>query len=463
MHNALIAKYNVPGPRYTSYPTVPFWNTAAFDHTVWQDRLTTAFAMDNYADGISLYIHLPYCESLCTFCACHKHITRNHAVEKPYIDALLAEWALYCDWLPERPRLAELHFGGGTPSFFSPQELQRLLTGLFELADPVEASSSGGPDFGWEGHPNNTTAAHLQTLFDGGCRRVSFGVQDYDPVVQRAIHRVQPFENVRRVTEEARAIGYTSISHDLVFGLPFQRPDSIRQTVAQTLTLRPDRIAFYSYAHVPWIGNSSGAFGQRGFQDADLPTGEAKRELYEIGRELLLAAGYVEIGMDHFALPHDSLHVALQNGTLHRNFMGYTTTRTDMLIGLGVSAISDIGTAFMQNDKDLRRYQERVLAGQFPINRGHLLTDEDSQVRQQILDIMCRFGTVWATNELSVGERTQLLMQLSEFRADGLIDFDETHLWVTPEGRPFLRNICMVFDRHLARSQRTERLFSQTV
>ncbi|GAB3787007.1 oxygen-independent coproporphyrinogen III oxidase [Spirosoma horti] len=459
MTTSLIAKYNVAGPRYTSYPTVPFWNTDAFTNNDWQQHLTTAFAESNYASGISLYIHLPYCESLCTFCGCNKRITRNHGVEKPYIDTLLAEYAMYCDWFSrsagsERPRIAELHLGGGTPSFFSPEQLRRLLTGLFQWADPTDE-----PDFGWEGHPNNTTREHLQTLYNFGFRRVSFGVQDYDPAVQLAIHRHQPFANVKRVTDQARAIGYTSISHDLVFGLPFQRPESIQKTIAKTLTLRPDRISFYSYAHVPWIKGN----GQRGFRDEDLPTGDAKRELYELGRDLLQAGGYTEIGMDHFALPHDPLYKAMESGRLHRNFMGYTTTQTDVLLGLGVSAISDVGTAFMQNEKDIDSYQQRVLLNKLPILRGHSLTEEDTRIRRLILDIMCRFKTRWAVADWTDAEWDALRQKLDEFHLDGLLDYDETSLRVRPAGHPFLRNICMAFDRHLIRSQRTERLFSQTV
>ncbi|HEY0108463.1 MAG TPA: oxygen-independent coproporphyrinogen III oxidase [Fibrella sp.] len=460
MTTSLIAKYNVPGPRYTSYPTVPFWNTESFNRHDWQQRLTTAFATGNYTDGISLYIHLPYCESLCTFCGCNKRITRNHGVEVPYINALLDEWAMYCDWLPRdagplRPRIAELHLGGGTPSFFSPSELRRLLTGIFQRADVADK-----PDFGWEGHPNNTTREHLQTLYDFGFRRVSFGVQDYDPIVQRAIHRHQPFVNVQRVTEQAREIGYTSISHDLVFGLPFQQIISIRDTVAQTLSLRPDRISFYSYAHVPWIKGN----GQRGFRDEDLPNGDQKRALYETGRVLFEAGGYTEIGMDHFALPHDSLHNAMRSGTLHRNFMGYTTTRTDVLIGLGASSIGDVGTAFMQNEKEINAYLEQIYSGELPILRGHLLTDEDAKIRRIILDIMCRCHTSWAIDDWTDDEWDQLTAPLNELRADGLLDYDETSLWVRAEGRPFLRNICMVFDRYLTNSPLPAKpVFSQTV
>lgn len=455
MTRSLIDKYNVAGPRYTSYPPVPFWNTTAFSLRGWKQRLTTAFANSNYSDGISVYIHLPFCESLCTFCGCNKRITRNHSVEEPYIDALLEEWETYCIWLPERPRIAELHLGGGTPSFFAPAELRRLLTGIFRWADVAETI-----DFGWEGHPNNTTRAHLQTLYDFGFRRVSFGVQDYDPIVQRAIHRHQPFANVERVTRWAREIGYTSVSHDLVFGLPFQQISSIQETIAQTRLLQPDRIAFYSYAHVPWVKGT----GQRGFADNDLPTAGQKRALYETGRALLEAGGYTEIGMDHFALPHDSLYKASERGRLHRNFMGYTTTRTDVLIGLGVSAISDIGTAFMQNEKDLGTYQQRVFSGQMPVLRGHLLTDDDTLVRRLILDIMCRFRTSWSISDWTDDEWDRLTPRLDELVADGLIDYDETTLWVRPEGRPFVRTICMVFDRYLAtQSGSPQRLFSGTV
>lgn len=231
----LIQKYNVPGPRYTSYPTVPFWDESTFSETAWVRNLRRAFSASNSTTGISLYIHLPYCESLCTFCGCNKRITRNHNVEGPYVDALLTEWNTYCDLLQsagsERPRIAELHLGGGTPSFFSSDQLNRLLTGIFSQATPAEST-----DYGWEGHPNNTTREHLQTLYNFGFRRVSFGVQDYDPKVQRAIHRIQPFENVKQVTDWARQIGYTSISHDLLFGLPFQTADTITDTIYKTLT-----------------------------------------------------------------------------------------------------------------------------------------------------------------------------------------------------------------------------------
>ncbi|GAB3946001.1 oxygen-independent coproporphyrinogen III oxidase [Spirosoma harenae] len=450
----LIDKYNVPGPRYTSYPTVPFWDNTTFSEAAWVQNLRQAFFSSNSQTGISLYIHLPYCESLCTFCGCTKRITRNHNVEEPYIDALLTEWNTYCDLLPERPRIAELHLGGGTPSFFAPEQLERLLTGLFSRAIPAESV-----DYGWEGHPNNTTPEHLQRLYNFGFRRVSFGVQDYDPIVQRAIHRPQPFENVRQVTNWARQIGYTSISHDLVFGLPLQTTDSIEDTIYKTLSLQPDRIAFYSYAHVPWLKGN----GQRGFDEQDLPSGEQKRVLYETGRNLLEQADYVEIGMDHFARKHDLLYKALQSGTLHRNFMGYTTTQTRVLLGLGASSISDVWSAFAQNEKDVESYIAQVVAGDLPLLRGHILDDQDQFLRRQILSIMCQGKTTWHLGSWSKSEWARLSATLESFWLDGLLEYDAEGLQVLPAGRPFLRNICMAFDERLTYSQPQTRLFSQTI
>ena len=246
MRDSLIQKYNVPGPRYTSYPTVPYWEEAQFALEQWKQTLKTSFAESNSTEGISLYIHLPFCESLCTFCGCHKRVTKKHEMEQPYIQAVLKEWSLYCEWLEEKPRIKEIHLGGGTPTFFSPAHLTQLIEGILAQAEIAEQY-----EFSFEGHPNNTTREHLQALYDLGFRRVSYGVQDYNETVQKAIHRIQPFEHVEQVTQWAREIGYSSISHDLVFGLPFQNLDDVLNTIDQTNRLRPDRLAFYSYAHVP--------------------------------------------------------------------------------------------------------------------------------------------------------------------------------------------------------------------
>lgn len=444
--SALIRKYNVAGPRYTSYPTVPYWDNSTFSIDAWKNTLT-----DN---RVSIYIHLPYCESLCTFCACHKRITKNHTVENPYISAVLKEWELYVNLLPKPILIEEIHLGGGTPSFFAPVQLQRLIEGILK-----EAQRADNYQFSWEGHPNNTTFEHLKTLYDLGFKRVSFGVQDYDPVVQKAIHRVQPFENVARVTQWAREIGYTSISHDLVFGLPFQQLSSIQNTIEKTISLNPDRLAFYSYAHVPWIKGN----GQRGFDENDLPSGEQKRALYELGLQLFEENGYEEVGMDHFALPHDELFIAMKDGTLHRNFMGYTTTQTKLMIGLGASSISDSWGAFAQNEKDVNDYQDAVAKGELPLFRGHILNKEDLFLRQQILNIMCRFATTWQATDWEEGELEQILNELEGFQADGLITFNDSGLIVHDAGRAFVRNICMVFDARLKRHQPERQLFSQTV
>ena len=248
-----------------------------------------------------------------------------------------------------------------------------------------------GYEFSFEGHPNNTTEEQLNVLYAIGFRRCSFGVQDYDPIVQKTINRIQPFENVERVTKLARKIGYTSISHDLVFGLPKQNLQNIIDTINKTKELKPDRIAYYSYAHVPWIKG----LGQRGYDENDLPKDEVKRELYEVGKQLFDKIGYVEVGMDHFALKTDSMYKAMEEKTLHRNFMGYTSGKTALMVGLGMSAISDSWYSFAQNVKTVEEYQEIVNQGEFPLLRGHLLSEEDLIIRKHILNIMCHFETSW--------------------------------------------------------------------
>ncbi len=448
----LIDKYNVAGPRYTSYPTVPFWDLEHFDTQKWHQGLLSFGKKEIIDNGLSLYIHLPYCESLCTFCACHKRITKNHSVEGSYIDALLAEWQMYLDILGTKPTIKEIHLGGGTPSFFSADNLERLLSGIINNAHMSENQA-----FSFEGHPNNTTENHLQTLYDLGFRRVSFGVQDYDPVVQKAIHRIQPFEAVENVTKLARSIGYTSVSHDLVFGLPFQKIESVRNTILKTLELKPERIAFYSYAHVPWIKGN----GQRGFEDEDLPSANEKRALYEVGLELFEQAGYAEVGMDHFALPGDELFLAMNQKKLHRNFMGYTTKSSRAMIGLGASSISDIWGAFAQNAKDIEAYKAKVFAGTLPVEKGHILTMNDLFVREQILNIMCHFETTWTEEEFANIDSEELQLSLQEMQQDGILELRHNGLVV--KERAFVRNICMVFDQYLSKNLKTEKLFSQTI
>lgn len=454
MEHSLVSKYNIPGPRYTSYPTVPYWNNETFSLKLWKESLITSFNESNDNEGISLYIHLPFCESLCTFCGCHKRITKRHDVEIPYIDAVIKEWELYCDILPSKPKLKELHIGGGTPTFFAPNHINLLVNSILRkviLADDHE--------FSFEGHPNNTTYEHLKTFYDLGFRRVSFGVQDYNDDIQKTINRIQPFENVKYVTEMAKAIGFTSVGHDIIFGLPFQTVHHVQATIEKTKTLQPDRIAFYSYAHVPWIKGN----GQRGFRDIDLPTAESKRNQYETGKLMLVDAGYHDIGMDHFALQTDSLYKALVSGSLHRNFMGYTASKTKLMIGLGVSSISDSWYGFSQNVKGIEEYYHLLSEHIIPVFKGHILNSEDLIVRKHILNLMCQFKTSWDNNDLYFDELPEVLLQLSSLQDDGLIEITQNSLQVTDVGKPFVRNVCMAFDVLLKRNKPERPLFSMTI
>ena len=450
LQTTLLKKYDIPTPRYTSYPTVPTWEVDKFSSEQWKDVVRQCFVETNDSKGISLYIHLPFCESLCTYCACNTRITKNHAVEIPYIQALLKEWEQYKTIFGSKPLIRELHLGGGTPTFFSIKNLQWLLTYLLEGAE-----LEGNAEFSFEGHPNNTSDDHLQILFDRGFSRVSFGVQDLDERVQRTIHRIQPFENLEHVTRIARKIGYKSVSLDLIYGLPFQTPFTISDTIDKILSLLPDRISFYSYAHVPWLRP-----GQRGYGDVDLPSNYLKRHLYEIGRHKLRKAGYADIGMDHFALPGDNLFKASVAHKLHRNFMGYTTNQTDLLIGLGASAISDAHYAYAQNPKIVEDYYNSLKEGGV-VAKGHILTDEDLLIRQCILQISCQGqldGDLFA-RVVNDGMREIL----SAMEDEGIIYLFDDSLKVTHAGEPFIRNICRVFDRRMDMMETEARVFSKSI
>lgn len=453
MNKSLIDKYNIPGPRYTSYPTVPFWDNDGFSPEAWESSVLRAFNESNDEEGISIYIHLPFCESLCTFCACHKRITKQHSVEVPYLESVLKEWNLYIDLFGKKPKIKELHLGGGTPTFFSPENLKTLLQGIFERSEIAET-----PEFSFEGHPNNTTKEHLQMFYDLGFRRCSFGVQDYDVKVQKAINRIQPFENVKQVTDWAREIGYTSISHDLVFGLPHQTWEKMEFTIRKTMELKPDRLAFYSYAHVPWIKG----VGQRGFDENDLPSGEEKRILYENGKQLLEDLGYKEVGMDHFSMEHDDLYQSLINGKIHRNFMGYSSSKTLLMVGLGMSSISDSWYAFAQNEKTVEEYQKLVEDGIIPVKKGHILNTEDLIIRQHILNLMCRLETSW-NEQTFLPEIKDSLEKLKEMQHDGLVELSDNQIKITEKGRAFTRNVAMTFDLRMLRNQPETRIFSMTV
>ncbi len=450
LSSELLRKYNVPGPRYTSYPTVPYWERTPTE-AEWIEALRAQLSAST---GTAIYVHIPFCRSLCTYCGCNVRITRNRAIALPYLEAVLAEWRMYLERLSvNRLPVAEIHLGGGTPTFLTPDELRFLVDGLLE-----QSSTRADAEYSVEADPRVTSREQLATLSALGFRRLSLGIQDFDPRVQAIVNRVQSEDQVRELTVAARSLGFTSINYDLIYGLPLQTLDSIEQTLSAVERLRPDRIAFYAYAHVPWIKPS-----QRRFTEADLPQGEAKRVLYERGREMLERAGYREIGMDHFARETDALWKAVQSGTLHRNFMGYTSRHVAPLIGLGVSAIGDAWTAFAQNEKAIEPYEQRVRRGELPILRGHMLDAEDLELRRLILDLMTRFETRWDSAGSDSPHLHSVPQRLRELVADELVTLNQHGCEVTELGRAFIRNVCMAFDARLARKAPDTQLFSRTI
>lgn len=450
MDNSLIEKYNVPAPRYTSYPTVPFWQTEAPSQEEWISNVQAVFDENQ---EISLYIHLPFCENLCTYCGCNKRITKNHQVELPYLNAVLKEWNLYLDILPEQPIIKEIHLGGGTPTFFSPENLDYLLSNIFKTA-----SISDDYEFSFEAHPSSTTFEHLSVLRKLGFKRISIGVQDFDEKILKVINRRQTLEEVENVVKWARELKYDSINFDLIFGLPFQTKAHIQSSFEKVSAMLPDRIAFYSYAHVPWKSAS-----QRAYSEKDLPIGKEKQALYELGRTLLENAGYHEIGLDHFGLASDQLYKAQKEGKLHRNFMGYTTNNTKLCIALGASSISDSWTAFVQNEKKIETYKMRVQIEEFPIIRGHLLHKEDQILRKHILNLMCNHETEWKEKEDQCEALFEGIERLEEIVQDGLVELGTNKLSVTEIGKPFIRNICLALDNKYWEKRSEEVMFSQVV
>ncbi|TGK84582.1 oxygen-independent coproporphyrinogen III oxidase [Leptospira noumeaensis] len=443
----LLEKYDIPAPRYTSYPTVPYWtNSPTLDECI--QSLETYLSPKE--SKLAIYIHIPFCETLCTFCGCNTSITKNHTVEEPYITALKNELQLYAGKVSSLSgkHLSELHLGGGSPTYLSDYNLQSTIEFILNKLNPTE-----DPQYSIEVDPRRTRVSQLKLLQKLGFRRISLGVQDFDPEVQRLVNRIQPFELTENTTLEARALGFDSINFDLIYGLPKQTLDSMKYSIEKTLALRPDRIAFYSYAHVPWIKAS-----HRLFTEKDLPEASIKRELYEIGRSLLESAGYREIGMDHFALPHDKLWKAFDTNKLHRNFMGYSESKTDVMLGLGSSSISETPDLFFQNQKLEMKYRKSILDGTVPILRGHKLNPSDQLRKHLILDLM----TSWKVN-VPNEMKSHVTDFLQEMESDKLIHWEDNILSVTEKGKPFLRIIAMAFDEKLQLSQPTKPVFSKAI
>jgi oxygen-independent coproporphyrinogen-3 oxidase len=454
---AVLRRIEGPGPRYTSYPTADrFGDFEAGALDVLLARRRTA-AEAGHAAPLSVYVHIPFCESLCYYCACNKIITKHHERAAPYLDALEREIALVAARIGPARTVSQLHFGGGSPTFLSDAEITRLMAALrrdFPLADDAEVSI--------EVDPRTVTTARLAHLRAEGFNRVSFGVQDFDADVQQAVHRVQSFEMVRDLIRDARALGFVSINADLIYGLPRQTPESFARTIAQMAELRPDRIALYAYAHLPQRFKP-----QRRIAVAELPVAGDRVGMLGTAMAGFLAAGYEYIGMDHFALPADALAVAKREGRLHRNFQGYSTRPDCDLVGLGVSAIGRLADGYYQNAKTLPEYHEALEADRLPVARGLVLDRDDLVRRDIIMALMCQGRIDDASLERAHGLRLRRdfapeLARLGRLAEDGFVELDEDAVRVTPAGWYVVRAVAMAFDRHLQGDASRER-FSRIV
>ena len=453
----LLRRFDVPGPRYTSYPTA--------------DRFVEAFTAQDYEQALaqrregpaalalplSLYVHIPFCESLCYYCACNKIITKHHERGASYLRYLGREMDLHTATLGAGRTVTQLHLGGGSPTFLSDDELRQLMAMLrrgFDIAPGAECSI--------EVDPRTVDGSRLQVLADLGFNRISFGVQDFDPDVQKAVHRIQPAQQVFALMEQARAVGFDSINVDLIYGLPRQTPESFTRTLAQVVALRPDRIALYAYAHLPERFKP-----QRRIAAAELPPPANKVSMLAQALQDFQQAGYVYIGMDHFALPSDALAVAKRQGRLHRNFQGYSTQPDCDLIGLGVSAIGRVGATYSQNAKTLQEYCDHLDQGRLPVVRGLALTRDDLARRAVIMALMCQGQVVFESIELAwlLDFRTAFATELEamkDLEDAGLVTVDDTAIQVTAKGWFFVRAVAMMFDRYL-QADRNRARFSRII
>ena len=451
----LVEKYDRPGPRYTSYPTAPQFHSAFAE----DDYRAAAERSNRVAlpKPLSVYVHIPFCRSLCYYCACNKIITHNTERAAEYLDWLKQEIQVQGALFDETRRMTQLHLGGGTPTYLSNAQLGDLMAALdaaFHFA-PVEER-----EFSLEVDPRTVTPAQIHELHELGFNRLSFGVQDFDPDVQKAVNREQSEEQVFELVQAARDAGFQSISVDLIYGLPLQTVASFDTTLDKIIALRPDRLATYSYAHLPELFKA-----QRLIRPEDMPPPERKIELLELTIRRLTAAGYVYIGMDHFALPEDELTLAKENGTLQRNFQGYSTHADCDMIGLGITSIGKVGDSYSQNVKETAQYQARLEAGRLPVMRGYRLNDDDRLRRDVINTLMCHgrldFAEFEARHDIVFGEYfAEALTQLQEMADDGLLTMEDSAIEVLPAGRLMMRNMAMAFDAYL---KPNEGRFSRTV
>jgi oxygen-independent coproporphyrinogen-3 oxidase len=453
---AVLDKYNQPGPRYTSYPTAPEW-----DDDFGEPELRQAFREANAKASpapLSLYFHIPFCESLCLYCGCNVVINKRHEVSLPYLDHLKKE----IDWISaevDRSRKVEqLHWGGGTPTYLSPEQIEDLYSYI-----KARFTFSSNPEVSIEIDPRVTTDEHCRALRRVGFNRLSMGIQDFDPLVQKTIHRVQPYEATRRLFDYSRELGFESINIDLIYGLPHQTAESFSDTVDKIITMNPDRIAVFSYAHVPWMKKQQGSFARF------LPEGFEKFRIFTKAIRRLTEAGYRYIGLDHFARPEDEICRAQDDRTLHRNFQGYTTKAGCDLYAMGVSSISGLEDVYAQNWREVPRYYEAIDSGKWPTMRGMRVSNEDKLRRSLINRILCHTVVVKAEVERDFGidfdqHFAGELERLRELEHDQLVRLSNDRIEVAPLGRVFIRNIAMVFDEYMNRTEPAlRRAFSKTL
>jgi oxygen-independent coproporphyrinogen-3 oxidase len=453
----LLTRFDVPGPRYTSYPTAD-----RFVEAFSQADLHQALDLRNQGLGqknrpLSIYVHIPFCESLCYYCACNKIITKHHEKAEPYLRYLAKEIELYTSSIGMGQTVSQLHLGGGTPTFLSNDELRELMSMLKRSFSFV-----AGGEYSVEVDPRTVDETRLALLFELGFNRLSFGVQDFDPEVQKAVHRIQPAQQVFDLVASARKIGFESINVDLIYGLPKQTPESFDRTLKQINELRPDRIALYAYAHLPERFKP-----QRRILAAELPAPSSKIAMLSRSMDALMNAGYVYVGMDHFALPDDALAVAKRQGRLHRNFQGYSTQPDCDLIGLGISAIGRMGGTYSQNAKTMEEYVDMLDHGQLPIVKGLALSRDDLIRRSWIMAIMCQghvqydaFNEAWLIDAKKYFAAE--IEQLNSLQAQGLVELTDGGLQVTPMGWFFVRGVAMVFDKYL-QADRNRTRFSKII
>jgi len=452
--HALLSRYDQPGPRYTSYPTAPVW-TSEFGPDDHRDSLVRANEDDGA--GMSLYVHLPFCRSMCFYCGCSVIIARDPKNGDRYVEDVLREAELARATLSANRPVVQHHWGGGTPTFLQPDQIERLFRGLEAIYPHTEDA-----EISIEVDPRVTTVEQLERLRECGFNRISMGVQDFDKEVQESINRVQPYEMTRDLVTQSRELGFESVNLDLVYGLPHQTPEKFAKSIEQVLGLRPDRLACYGYAHVPWLKKH-----QEVINEADLPRGADKLDLYLLSLNAFQDAGYEAIGMDHFALPEDGLVKAANSGQLHRNFMGYATQDAEDMLSFGVTSISEVAGAFAQNVKQLNEYREHLDAGRLPVERGMRRSVEDEQRRAIILDLMCRFRLDYEDHggaEAFCARYGTALQTLAPLQEDGLIEIDDQGIRVLPIGRLFVRNVAMPFDAYLQQQREAKKpMFSRTV